>query len=133
MLTGEMIEELTVPEGDLVHGILQADMQNIPAPQHAVQGKLDKECGFPHAGVGKNGTEPSGGKDVFRFKTQMPERIAKDQCLFYHIDIPVFEFVGPSGRPGDEKDGCPGSHAALFFLNATSSAICSAIDCGTCL
>jgi hypothetical protein len=133
MLTGEMIEELSVPEGDFVHRVLQADMKHVPAPQHTVQGQLDKECGFPHAGLSKNGAESPGGEDVFRFKTQMPERITKDQFLFYHIDIPIYEFDGPSGRPGDEKNGCPGSHAALFFLNATSSAICSAIDCGTCL
>ena len=83
--------------------------------------------------MGKNGAEFSGGEDVFRFKTQIPKRITKNQFLFYHIDIPVFEFDCPPGRPGNDKDGCPGAHAALLFLNATSSAICSAIDCGTCL
>ena len=62
-------------------GSLQADMKDIPVPQHAVQGQLDKECRFPHAGMGENGAESPGGEDVFRFKTQMPEWITKDQVL----------------------------------------------------
>jgi len=132
MLTGEMVEEFSVPESDLVHRVLQTDMKDVPVPQHTVQGQLNQECRFPHTGMGKNGTEAPGGEDVFCFKPKMPEWIAKDQFLFYHVDIPAFKFDDPSGGPGDNTSGCPGSHAALFFLNATSSAICSAIDCGTC-
>ena len=101
-LTCEMIEEFPIPEGDFVYRVLQADMENVPAPEHTVQGELDQKCRFSDTRMGKNGAEFSGGEDVFRFKTQMPERIAKDQFLFYHIDTPIFEFDCPSGRPGDE-------------------------------
>ena len=77
-----MMEELSVPEVHLVDGVVQADMEDIPVPQHAVQGQLDKQGRLPHAGMGENGAESPGGEDVFRFKTQMPEWIAKDQFLF---------------------------------------------------
>jgi hypothetical protein len=66
-----MMKKFIVPEVDLVHGIVQTDMENIPISQHAVDGKLNQKSSFPNAGMGQDGTEAAGGKDLLRFESEL--------------------------------------------------------------
>ena len=69
--TGKMMKKFIVPKVDLVHGIVQTDMENFPISQHAVDGKLNQKSGFSNAGMCQDGTEAADGKDLLRFETEL--------------------------------------------------------------
>ena len=67
----KMMKKLMVPEVHLVDGIVQADVKDFPASQHAVQGQLDQQGCFSDTGVGEHRADCTGGEDVLGLETEL--------------------------------------------------------------
>ena len=88
---GKVLEELCVPEADLGHGLIEADVQDIFFLQHGIEGQLHEKGRLSDPGGRQHRTEAAGRQNLFTAPAERPQRVAKDQIFFEHVDIPVPE------------------------------------------
>jgi hypothetical protein len=94
---GQKVKHLAIPEGDLVDGVFEADMQNVPVAKHGMQCDLNQECGFSDTGTCQNRPESTCRQTVVSGQPQQMKRISQKKVFFQHGQRPFSNGNDPPG------------------------------------